>query len=87
MFAPYISDVLPLEIMLLLYVGVPLETIFQKHTQMIPEAGWTMYDLLTHRYVRMLERKIRSSALELDSDDDDSIGMWTESYRISHFLL
>ncbi|KAG6519632.1 hypothetical protein ZIOFF_023129 [Zingiber officinale] len=83
MFAPYISDELRLEIISLLYVGVPVETIMQRHTQMVQKQGGpcTRDDLLTHRYVRRLERKIRRSAFELDPDDDVSIGLWIESHR------
>ncbi|RWW41930.1 hypothetical protein BHE74_00052553 [Ensete ventricosum] len=83
MFAPYISDELRLQIMSLLYVGVPVETIMQRHSQMVQKQGGpcSRDDLLTHRYVRRLERKIRRSAYELDPDDDVSIGLWIESHR------
>jgi hypothetical protein len=35
MFAPYISDELRLQVMSLLYVGIPVETIMQRHTKMV----------------------------------------------------
>ncbi|XP_010921093.1 uncharacterized protein [Elaeis guineensis] len=83
MFAPYISDELRLQIMSLLYVGVPVETIMQRHTEMVEKQGGPSNrdDLLTHRYVRRLERKIRRSMYELDADDSVSIGMWIENHR------
>lgn len=83
MFAPYISDELRLQIMSLLYVGVPVETIMQRHTEMVERQGGPSNrdDLLTHRYVRRLERKIRRSSFELDADDAISIGMWVENYQ------
>jgi hypothetical protein len=39
-------------------------------------------DLLTHRYVRRLERKIRRSVYELEDDDAISIGLWLKITRI-----
>jgi hypothetical protein len=63
MFAPYISDELLLEVLSLLYVGIPVETIMQRHSEMVERQGGPSNrdDLLTHRYVRRLERKIRRS--------------------------
>ncbi|XP_020588249.1 uncharacterized protein LOC110030047 isoform X2 [Phalaenopsis equestris] len=83
MFAPCISDELRLQIMSLLYVGVPVETIMQRHTEAVEKQGGPSNrdDLLTHRYVRRLERKIRRSTYELDSDDDISTNMWIEMHR------
>lgn len=83
MFAPCISDELRLQIMSLLYVGVPVETIMQRHTEAVEKHGGPSNrdDLLTHRYVRRLERKIRRSVYELDSDDDISINMWIEMHQ------
>lgn len=81
MFAPYISDELRLQVMSLLYVGIPVETIMQRHTEMVEKQGGPSNrdDLLTHRYVRRLERKIRRSVYELDDDDAISIGSWVEN--------
>ncbi|XP_020243005.1 uncharacterized protein LOC109821233 [Asparagus officinalis] len=83
MFAPYISDELRLQIMSLLYVGVPVETIMQRHTEAVEKQGGPCNrdDLLSHRYVRRLERKIRRSTYELDSDDAVSISLWIENHR------
>ncbi|KAJ0969567.1 hypothetical protein J5N97_022444 [Dioscorea zingiberensis] len=83
MFAPYISDELRLQILSLLYVGVPVETIMQQHTEIVEKQGGPCNrdDLLTHRYVRRLERKIRRSTYELDSDDDVSIALWVDNHR------
>lgn len=81
MFAPYISDELRLQVMSLLYVGIPVETIMQRHTEMVEKQGGPSNrdDLLTHRYVRRLERKIRRSVYELDDDDTISIDLWVEN--------
>ncbi|WOK99140.1 hypothetical protein Cni_G07852 [Canna indica] len=89
MFAPYISDELRLQVMSLLYVGVPVETIMQRHTQMVQKQGGpcSRDDLLTHRFVRRLERKIRRSAYELDPDDDVSIGLWIETHKDHIFFF
>ncbi|RCV09907.1 hypothetical protein SETIT_2G067700v2 [Setaria italica] len=83
MFAPYISDELRLQVMSLLYVGIPVETIMQRHTKMVEKQGGPSNrdDLLTHRYVRRLERKIRRSDYELDDDDAISISIWVENHQ------
>uniref|UniRef100_A0A0A9E773 SWIM-type domain-containing protein n=1 Tax=Arundo donax TaxID=35708 RepID=A0A0A9E773_ARUDO len=83
MFAPYISDDLRLQVMSLLYVGIPVETIMQRHTEMVEKQGGPSNrdDLLTHRYVRRLERKIRRSVYELDDDDAVSIDLWVEYHQ------
>ncbi|CAN6213393.1 unnamed protein product [Urochloa humidicola] len=83
MFAPYISDELRLQVMSLLYVGIPVETIMQRHSEMVRKQGGPSNrdDLLTHRYVRRLERKIRRSDYELDDDDAISIGIWVENHQ------
>lgn len=83
MFAPYISDELRLQIMSLLHVGVPVETIMQRHTEAVEKQGGPRNrdDLLTHRYVRRLERKIRRSTYEFDSDDVVSISVWVDNHR------
>ncbi|XP_072955921.1 uncharacterized protein [Typha angustifolia] len=88
MFAPYISDELRLQIMSLLYVGVPVETIMQRHSEMVEKQGGPCNrdDLLTHRYVRRIERKIRRSTYELDIDDATSIDLWVENHRDHIFL-
>jgi hypothetical protein len=53
----------------------------QRHTEMVEKQGGPSNrdDLLTHRYVRRLERKIRRSVYELDDDDAISIGLWVEN--------
>ncbi|XP_062189637.1 uncharacterized protein LOC133892717 isoform X1 [Phragmites australis] len=83
MFAPYISDELRLQVMSLLYVGIPVETIMQRHTEMVEKQGGPSNrdDLLTHRYVRILERKIRRSVYELADDDAVSIDLWVETHQ------
>lgn len=83
MFAPYISDELRLQILSLLFVGIPVETIMQRHTEIVEKQGGPCNrdDLLTHRYVRRLERKIRRSTYELDSVDDASVALWVENHR------
>ncbi|KAG8081135.1 hypothetical protein GUJ93_ZPchr0007g6371 [Zizania palustris] len=88
MFAPYISDELRLQVMSLLCVGIPVETIMQRHTEMVEKQGGPSNrdDLLTHRYVRRLERKIRRSVYELHDDDDVSINIWVENHQDYIFL-
>ncbi|GJN24783.1 hypothetical protein PR202_gb12546 [Eleusine coracana subsp. coracana] len=88
MFAPYISDELRLQVMSLLYVGIPVETIMQRHTEMVQRQGGPSNrdDLLTHRFVRRLERKIRRSVYELDDDDAVSINTWVETHQDQIFF-
>lgn len=88
MFAPYISEELRLQVMSLLHVGVPVETIMQRHTETVDKQGGPRNrdDLLTHRYVRRLERKIRRSTYELDVDDAVSLDMWIESHQAHVFF-
>jgi hypothetical protein len=88
MFAPDISDELRLQVMSLLYVGIPVETIMQRHTEMVEKQGGPSNrdDLLTHRYVRRIERKIRRSVHELDDDDAASIGIWVETHQEQIFF-
>ncbi|KAJ4964988.1 hypothetical protein NE237_016837 [Protea cynaroides] len=88
MFAPYISDDLRLRVLSLLYVGVSVETIMQRHNESVERQGGPINrdDLLTHRYVRRLERSIRRSTYELDEDDAVSVGMWVESHQNDIFF-
>lgn len=83
MFAPYISEDLRLRVLSLLYVGVSVETIMQRHNESVERQGGPCNrdDLLTHRYVRRQERAIRRSTYELDDDDAVSISMWVESHQ------
>ncbi|KAJ1412848.1 Zinc finger, SWIM-type [Sesbania bispinosa] len=83
MFAPYISEDLRLRVLSLLYVGVSVETIMQRHNESVERQGGPCNrdDLLTHRYVRRQERAIRRSTYELDADDAVSISMWVESHQ------
>ncbi|XP_057430586.1 uncharacterized protein LOC130723524 isoform X2 [Lotus japonicus] len=83
MFAPYISEDLRLRVLSLLYVGVSVETIMQRHNESVERQGGPSNrdDLLTHRYVRRQERAIRRSTYELDADDAVSISMWVESHQ------
>ncbi|XP_043692239.1 uncharacterized protein LOC122642727 isoform X2 [Telopea speciosissima] len=88
MFAPYISDDLRLRVLSLLHVGVSVETIMQRHNESVERQGGPSNrdDLLTHRYVRRLERSIRRSTYELDEDDAVSIGVWVESHQNDIFF-
>ncbi|XP_068650431.1 uncharacterized protein [Aristolochia californica] len=88
MYAPYISDELRLRVQSLLYVGVPVETIMQRHTESVEKQGGPANrdDLLTHRYVRRLERRIRRSSYESESDDVVSLGVWVEDHRNNIFF-
>lgn len=83
MFAPYISEDLRLRVLSLLYVGVSVETIMQRHNESVERQGGPCNrdDLLTHRYVRRQERSIRRSTYELDADDAFSISLWVESHQ------
>ncbi|KAL2455781.1 zinc ion binding [Abeliophyllum distichum] len=83
MYAPYISEDLRLRVLSLLYVGVSVETIMQRHNESVERQGGPSNrdDLLTHRYVRRQERSIRRSTYELDADDAVSISMWVESHQ------
>lgn len=83
MYAPYISEDLRLRVLSLLYVGVSVETIMQRHNESVEKQGGPSNrdDLLTHRYVRRQERSIRRSSFELDTDDSVSVSMWVESHQ------
>ncbi|XP_031388831.1 uncharacterized protein LOC116201669 [Punica granatum] len=83
MFAPYISEDLRLRVLSLLHVGVSVETIMQRHKELVERQGGPSNrdDLLTDRYVRRQELNIRRSTYELDPDDMTSIGMWVDSHR------
>ncbi|KAL2537402.1 uncharacterized protein Fot_18793 [Forsythia ovata] len=83
MYAPYISEDLRLRVLSLLYVGVSVETIMQRHNESVERQGGPSNrdDLLTHRYVRRQERSIRRSTYELDADDAVSISTWVESHQ------
>ncbi|XP_021802802.1 uncharacterized protein LOC110755505 [Prunus avium] len=87
MFAPYISEDLRLRVLSLLYVGVSVETIMQRHNESVEKQGGPSNrdDLLTHRYVRRQERIIRRSRYELDADDAVSISMWVENHQSNVF--
>ncbi|KAM7494709.1 hypothetical protein LguiB_029318 [Lonicera macranthoides] len=88
MYAPYISEDLRLRVLSLLYVGVSVETIMQRHNESVEKQGGPCNrdDLLTHRYVRRQERSIRRSTYELDADDAVSISMWVESHQSQVFF-
>ncbi|KAJ8526736.1 hypothetical protein K7X08_029213 [Anisodus acutangulus] len=88
MYAPYISEDLRLRVLSLLYVGVSVETIIQRHNESVERQGGPCNrdDLLTHRYVRRQERSIRRSTYELDADDAVSISMWVESRQNQVFF-
>ncbi|KAJ6722652.1 ZINC ION BINDING PROTEIN [Salix koriyanagi] len=89
MFAPYISEDLRLRVLSLLYVGVSVETIMQRHNETVERQGGPCNrdDLLTHRYVRRQERSIRRSTYELDTDDAVSINLWVESHQNQVFFF
>ncbi|KAH7863151.1 hypothetical protein Vadar_013990 [Vaccinium darrowii] len=89
MYAPYISEDLRLRVLSLLHVGVPVETIMQRHNESVEKQGGPSNrdDLLTHRCVRRQERSIRRSTYELDADDAVSIGMWVESHQNHVFFF
>ncbi|CAI0445911.1 unnamed protein product [Linum tenue] len=88
MFAPYISEDLRLRVWSLLYVGVSVETIMQRHNESVEKQGGPSNrdHLLTHRYVRRQERSMRRSTYQLDEDDAVSIGLWVESHQ-SHVFF
>ncbi|CAN4127651.1 unnamed protein product [Withania somnifera] len=79
---------LRLRVLSLLYVGVSVETIMQRHNESVERQGGPCNrdDLLTHRYVRRQERSIRRSTYELDTDDAVSISMWVESHQNQVFF-
>lgn len=88
MYAPYISEELRLRVLSLLYVGVSVETIMQRHNESVEKQGGPCNrdDLLTHRYVRRQERSIRRSTYELDENDAVSINMWVENHQTNIFF-
>ncbi|KAL5063963.1 hypothetical protein RYX36_025700 [Vicia faba] len=87
-FAPYISEDLRLRVLSLLYVGVSVETIMQRHNESVEKQGGPSNrdDLLSQRYVRRQEREIRRSSYELDADDSVSIDKWVGSHQNNVFF-
>lgn len=88
MYAPYISEELRLRVHSLLYVGVSVETIMQRHNESVEKQGGPSNrdDLLTHRFVRRQEKKIRQSKYELDADDVVSLSLWVEDHPTCVFF-
>ncbi|XP_021748891.1 uncharacterized protein LOC110714646 [Chenopodium quinoa] len=88
MYAPYISDDLRLRVHSLLYVGVPVETIMQRHNESVEKQGgpFNRDDLLTHRYVRRQEKRIRRYKYELDADDAVSLSLWVANHPTCVFF-
>ncbi|CAI9115714.1 OLC1v1016700C1 [Oldenlandia corymbosa var. corymbosa] len=85
MYAPYISEDLRLRVLSLLYVGVSVETIMERHKESVERQGGPCNGdaFLNQRYVRKQERSIRVGrfSLELDSDDARSVNKWVESHQ------
>ncbi|CAN6447942.1 unnamed protein product [Victoria cruziana] len=83
MFAPDFSEDLRLRIVSLLHVGVPVESIMQRHSEMVEKQGGPRNrdDLLTHRHVRTLERNVRRSTFKFDVNDTVSLGMWVQCHQ------
>lgn len=88
MYAPHISEDLRLRVHSLLYVGVSVETIMQRHNELVEKQGgpFNRDDLLTHRYVRRQEKRIRRSKYELDADDAISLSLWVEKHPTCIFF-
>jgi hypothetical protein len=62
MFAPYISEDLRLRVLSLLYVGVSVETIMQRHNESVEKQGGPCNrdGLLTHRNIGEEKCKLHS---------------------------
>lgn len=88
MYAPYISEELRLRVMSLLHVGVSVESVIQRHSESVEKQGGPCNrdDLLTHRYVRQQERRIRRSTYQLDEDDAVSMSLWVEANQNNVFF-
>lgn len=88
MYAPYISEDLRLRVHSLLYVGVSVETIMQRHNESVEKQGgpFNRDDLLTHRFVRRQEKRLRRTKYELDADDAVSLRLWVESHPTCVFF-
>ncbi|GJY06142.1 hypothetical protein Tco_0373196 [Tanacetum coccineum] len=83
MYAPFISEEFRQRVLSLLHVGIPVETIMQRHNELVEKQGGpsNVNDLITHRHVRTQERNIRRSICELDEDDDVSVDLWVKSNK------
>lgn len=83
MYAPFISEEFRQRVISLLHVGIPVETIMQRHNESVEKQGGpsNVNDLITHRHVRTQERNIRRSNYELDDDDDVSLDLWVKSNK------
>ncbi|GLJ43699.1 hypothetical protein SUGI_0909890 [Cryptomeria japonica] len=83
MYAPRISDELRQRIMSMLYIGISMDNIMQNHSEEVEKHGGPSNrdDLLTRNDVRNMERVIRQSTYELDSNDLLSIRTWVQRHQ------
>ncbi|KAJ3669383.1 hypothetical protein LUZ60_011333 [Juncus effusus] len=87
-YAPGISEGMRIRVLSLLNVGVSVESIMAWHGENVERNGGPANrdDLLTHRCVRRMERKMRRETLDLDSDDAASIKTWVQNNQNQVFF-
>lgn len=83
MYAPRISEEQRQKVMSMLYVGIPLDSIIQHHTEVVQEHGGPLNrdDFLSRSDVRNMERLVRNSTHELHADDGCSVRIWVQRHR------
>ncbi|XP_031487254.1 uncharacterized protein LOC116255537 isoform X1 [Nymphaea colorata] len=86
---PYVGSEIQRQTMSMIYLGIPEENFFQKHTEGIElYCSSNVNDAeLASQYVRKLEVVIRRSTHELDLDDESSIHMWVDRQKKSIFFF
>ncbi|KAJ4961433.1 hypothetical protein NE237_021343 [Protea cynaroides] len=77
---PYISNEIQQQTMSMIYLGIPVENVLQKHIEGVQRYCGTdaKVSSLASQYIHKLGMIIKRSTHELDLDDQASIRMWVE---------
>ncbi|KAI3771225.1 hypothetical protein L6452_02384 [Arctium lappa] len=83
MYAPRISEELRQKVMSMLYVGISVDNIIQHHLDEVQRHGGPQSrdDFLTRNDIRNMERHIRSSSHEFNTNDEASVKMWVQRHH------
>ncbi|KAJ4715336.1 SWIM zinc finger family protein [Melia azedarach] len=85
---PYICNEIQQQTMSMIYLGIPEESVLEKHIEGIQRycGSDAKVNSLASQYVQKLGMIIRRSTHELDLDDQASIRMWVERNKKSIFF-
>lgn len=85
---PYICNEIQQQTMSMIYLGIPEESVLEKHIEGIQRYGGSHAAVNSHasQYVHKLGMIIKRSTHELDLDDQASIRLWIERNRKSIFF-